>query len=272
MLVLTRLGYKTEVLNGDLVWTPYFRMSRTFGEEVLYIDQYTAADNLNKGLTFIVWDIEEIKEDIIASCLQMQQSIGEVKETVEGTILLDRPGKLYVGGLFICDTELKYSYNLKPGVVRLERDRQTVDGWDLKMITTRMWMRVEAPSNLAQMIYDEVPDVAYADYNSPTIVKDACFELFKQRHPGALIAHSPKEMKEMVERGLVKTVYVGSVYAAAVTKSVGYQQYKTVQEAAVATPTQRLSAWLSENRGEMRTKAIVAFKELIAESSKWQVK
>jgi len=272
LLVLTRLGYNTEVLNGGLVWTPCFRMSRTFGEEVLCIDQHTASDRSNKGLTFIVWGVEEIKEGIIDSCLQMQRDIGEIKETTEGIILIDKPGKLYVGGLFICDTELKHGYNLKPGAVKLERDRQTVDGWNLKLVTTRMWMHFETPTTLAQMIYDEVPDVAYADYNAPEIVRNACFELFKERHPGALIASSPKEMKEMVEKGLTKTVYIGSTYAAVVHRTDGYKSLSTSQKAAIATPTQRLSAWFSEHRSEMRTKAIVGFKELLKESEKWSVK
>lgn len=35
-------------------------------------------------------------------------------------------------------------------------------------------------------------------------------------------------------------------------------------------PHDQLIVWLSENRGEMRTKAIVAFKELIEKSKTWK--
>ncbi len=68
---------------------------------------------------------------IRASCLQMQDHIGAIKMTSKGDILLEKPGELYVGGLYICKTEMKYGYNIKPEFIKLERDRQTVSSYDL---------------------------------------------------------------------------------------------------------------------------------------------
>lgn len=270
LLVLTREGYTTEILNGDLIWRPCFRMSRMFDEEVLHIDQYVSPDRSNKGLTFIVWGVEDIKEQIIASCLQMQRDIGEVKNTQYGTILIDQPGKLYVGGLFICDTDMKFGYNIKPGCVTLERDRQTVSSWDLKNITSQMWLETGNVDLIATMIADEVPDVDYVRYGTPELVRDACYKLFKEKYPGHLIASSASELKQMVEKGMTRTVYVGGAMFDVVSRSNGYMHDSRALRVTQLPPREQLIAWLSENRGEMRTKAIVAFKELIEKSKTWK--
>ena len=160
LLVLTREGYDVEVLNGDLLWKPRFRFSRSFGEEILVIDESFAGDRTNKGLTFVVHRLDQSdREAIIASCLMMQDNIGQIKQTQYGDILFDRPGKLYVGTLFICDTELKYGYNIKPKFMRLERDRQTVSSWDLKDLALKCWYDTGETARVAQMIADQVPDV-----------------------------------------------------------------------------------------------------------------
>lgn len=165
LLVLTREGYDVEIRNGDVLWRPRFRHSRTFNEETLVIDE-TSLTNRGSGLTFIVHGLSDDDVDKIrSSCLQMQSGIGEIKSTHYGDILMDRPGKLYVGGLYVCDTSLDYSYNIKPEHIRLERDRQTVDGWDLHCITRDMWFATKEYDFVAQMIERGRPDVQYAEYS-----------------------------------------------------------------------------------------------------------
>lgn len=164
LLVLTREGYDVSMQNGDMLWQPRFKMSRGFGAEVLAIYESVLPDRTNQGLTFIVQGVdEELKAGIVASCLRMQDDIGETKTTERGTIMLDRPGELYVGDLFICKTDLKYGYNILPKYIRLERDRQTVDSWDLKDCTLRMWYGTNEMGRVAEMLYNEVPDVQYAE-------------------------------------------------------------------------------------------------------------
>ena len=270
LLVLTREGYHTEVLNGDMIWRPTFRLSRTFDEEVLHIDQYVSPTRDNKGLTFVIWGVEDIKDEIIKSCLKMQRDIGEVKHTSFGDILIDQPGLLYVGGLFICMTDLKFGYNIKPGKVTLERDRQTVSSWDLKDVTKNMWLEVGDMDLVAQMVHDETPDVEYVRYGAPELVKDACYKLFKEKHPGHLIASSASEMQDMVRRGMTQVVYVGGSMYDVVSKSKGYAQDKASLYIKQTTPHEQLSAWFSANRGEMRTKAIVSFKELLETAKAWK--
>lgn len=274
LLVLTRLGYPIEIFNGDLRWTPRFRMSRTFSEEVLVIDETWLGDRSHKGLTFKVSglsadDVESIK----ASCLRMQDNVGAIKRTMYGDILLDQPGMLYVGSLFICKTDLKHGYDILPKFIKLERDRQTVDSYDLRDTTLKMWYDTKEFDKVALMISEEVPDVEYAKYGSPELVKEECYKIFRQNNPGAFIASSPEDMKRKIEAGMTKTVYVGGGMYDVVSKSASYKSEMREPVRLVVAPHVALAAFLSAHRDEMRRPAIVAFKALIAEAqAKWVTK
>jgi hypothetical protein len=272
LLVLTRLGYDVDVQNGPHRWKPRFKFNQRFGDELLVIEEDDWPYEADKGLTFFVHGLDEQDvETIRASCLRMQADIGEVKKTTMGDILLERPGQLFVGGLFVCQTELDFGYNILPGHVKLERDRQTVDSWDLKDIVKRMWFDTKDYNRIAEMIEAEVPDVAYAEYGSPELVREACYQLFRSKNPGKVIAKTNEEMKEYVARGL--TVYVGGGnYYSNVRSSASYvTENKAVLQ--VETPEQMLRKWFTENRGEMRSKAIESFrKEVLQAALGWTVK
>jgi hypothetical protein len=270
LLVLTRLGYDVELLNAGLIWRPRFKFNKQFGEELLAIEETQATTKGNSGLTFLVHGLSAADvEQVRASCIRMQDHIGAIKMTTYGDILLERAGELYVGGLLICKTELHYGYNIKPEFIRLERDRQTVASWDLKSVTRDMWFETKEFDRIADLIEAGTPDLEYAEYSCPDMVKEACYQLFRKNNPGALVAGSQSELKQMVERGLTNTVYVGGGMYHAVSSSHSYRT-ETRELMAVQKPSERLRKWLSENRSEMRSKSIEAFKALIAESEKWK--
>lgn len=270
ILVLTRLGYDLEIINGPVLWKPRFRFSRKFNDELLVIDE-GGLEYKSQGLTFVVHSLDEQdKESIEASCLLMQDNIGQIKSTQFGDILFDRAGKLYVGGLYVCETEMRYGYNVKPAYMTLERDRQTVSYWDLREVALKMWFETGETELIAQMIFEDVPDVQHARYDCPEIVKEECYRLFREQHPGALVAENPKQLKDMIAAGMTKTIVVGGGMYAAVSSAPSYRA--AVPMAARVTPTAILSIWLSRNRSEMRRKAIEDFKVLIADSRSWELK
>lgn len=264
LLVLTRLGYEVGVLNGSRLWKPRFKFNRAYGCEVLAIDETELPNKVNTGLTFQVEGLgPEDRAAIEATCLRMQRDIGETKETIYGDILLERPGELYVGGLFICETEMEFGYNVLPQHIRLERDRRTVDGWDLSCLTRDMWFETRDYDRIADLIGRECPDLKYARYSAPDIVKEACYRHFRSQHPGAVIAETQAELEQLVKRSL--TVYVGGpTYYAAVSSSPSYRA-ENRELLAVPQPLQILSAWLSANRKAMRGAAIESFKKDILE-------
>lgn len=268
LLVLTRLNFKARVLNGDRVWTPMFKHSRQFDAEVLCIEDAAAPSKVD-GIAFEVGglspgDVAEIRD----SCLQMQTDIGEVVSTSYGDILLEKPGRLYVAGLAVCETKLSFGYNIKPEFLRLERDRQTVSSFDLQLLTKNMWFESQRYDQIAAMIGEEIPDVEYAEYGAPEMVKEACYKAFREEHPGAVVAKDQAELNALVREGMTKVV-VSPAYAPFVKESKSYKAEVVVP---ATLPVDVMRKWLSDNRKDMRTGAIVAFKELIEQADGWRLK
>lgn len=270
LLVLTRLNYEVTVYNNESVWKPEFRDSKKFNASTLCVISNNSSDN-RKGVTFEIDgmsenDIREIKE----SCLHMQKDIGQVKHTNKGLILLDKPNMLYVGGLFICKTALDYGYDIKPEYIKLERDRQTVSNFDLKLVTKDMWFDVEDQTMIVELMEKNCPDLEYAEYGTPEIIKEACYRHFKKKHPNSVIVNSQKEMEDLVKSGMERVIISrSSSYISAITSSSGYSESgETVKKSlSIAYDLER---WLENNKKHMRRSAIMNFKALIDKSVNWK--
>lgn len=267
MLVLTRLGHDVVIHNGNVDWVPRFRFNKRFNEELLVIEEVDAPAK-NKGLTFEVQMLDDGEVDEIRdSCLQMQDSVGEIKSTRYGDILMERPGMLYVGGLFITKTEMKFGYNIKPEFIQLERDRSTVSSWDLGTMTRDMWFDTGELDRVAQMMADGYPDLEYAEYGCTDLVKDACFRHFQKEHPGKVIAKDDAELRAKVRQGMV--VYVGSSgsYHSAVSRSSGYLSMPINR---VVPPYEILNAWFEESKFHMHEKTRGPFREILKQAQNWK--
>lgn len=271
LLVLARLGMDVKLHNGDKTWRPEFRASRQFnGAETLHIIE-TSGGSRSRGIEFVIHGLSAGDEAAIRdSCLQMQSDLGETIETSYGRILLARPGKLYVGGLMVCETEMLHGYDVKPQHLRLERDRQTVSGFDLALITKNMWFEAKRMDQVIEMLKAEAPDMQYANYSTPEVVKDACYRAFREKHPHAIVVKSLEELEKKVAQGMTRerVVHAGPVFGAIVSSS---KHYKSEPFTAVEPPVAIMEKFLREHRSEMRTPAIVEFKKLIKVSSAWKV-
>lgn len=266
LLVLTREGYPVTIRNGDRVWTPAFRMSRKFDAEVLTIDDAPAAGR-REGLAFEIGGLSpDDIADIRASCLYMQDNVGAIMQTPQGRILRERPGKLYVGGLFVCDTELAFGYDVKPEFLRLERDRQTVSTFDLQWLAKSMWFETERWDEIAELVSKGIPDLEYAEHGAPEFVKEACYRHFCKQHPGKVMAKDQAELERLVAQGMKVYVSVSPAYTSLVRASSDYCEKVAPR---TRTPEQILQEWFDVNRKHMRRPGIVAFKALIDESRTW---
>jgi hypothetical protein len=266
LLVLTRLGNKVKIANGEKLWQPAFQYNSKFGEDLLVIKE-SSLPYKHQGLTFEIHGLTDNDVDaIVESCLLMQNHVGAIKQTQYGDILLDKPGMLYVGGLFICETELKYGYNLKPDQIKLERDRQTVSSFDLQFITKNMWIETGEYDRLAELIEEETPDTVYVEYGSTEMVREACYKLFRSKNPGAIAVKSQAELEELVDKGMT-TVVVGSSYHSQIVNSKSYKEENPIK---IESVEDRLHRFLRENRSKMQSAAIVNFKKLITESKRWR--
>lgn len=272
LLVLCREGYDVWVRNSAVIWRPVFRMSDQFGEEVLVIHE-TKNANWDKtdadSLQFVIGGLPaEVTEKLRENTLYLQSNIGQVHRTRYGEILLEKPGKLYINGLFVCDTELTYGYNVKPEHLELERDRQTVSSFNLRWLTKDMWFDTDQFPKVAEMMEANVPDLEYAQHNCPELVKEACYRRFRDKHPGAVIASSQSELDALVKNGMTDVVVYGGSFYPVISR---YPRYVAdTPRIASKSPMAHLEEFFREHRGEMRTKAIVAFKALIEQSKKWK--
>lgn len=275
LLVLARAGKNPIVWNCDVKWAAGFQHSELYGAEIFTITETplnSPTDGAAEGLTFEIGNLTtEEKQQIIGLCLPMQHKmhVGEVLETSYGNILTERRGKLYVGGLFVCDTELEFSYDVKPQHIKLERDRQTIDSFELRWLTKNMWFAANVPERVALLMERGSPDLEYAAHNAPEIVKEACYNLFKKQYPKAVLAKNAEELERLVKQGMEVKVYSSAFYGA-VTSSSGYSPTKTKVEVALKSksPTEQLQDYFDKNKKYMRTPAIVGMKELIERSKR----
>lgn len=272
LLVLTRCGYPVKVHNGDRLWVPAFRESKKFESEVLMIDDFPA-EQLREGITFEINglspdDISEIKE----SCLYMQDHVGSLMTVEQGRILREKKGKLYVGSLYVCDTDLSFGYDVKPEYLRLERDRQTVSGFDLKWLVKEMWFKSERWDEIAKLTEEGVKDFEYAEHGAPELVKEACYRHFLAKNPGKVLVRSQDELDRLIKKGMTNVVYASSAsYGSIVTSSHTYRN--TAQALPMKNGVQeRLDSWLEANKKHMRRTAIAAFGELVTAASNWSAK
>ena len=269
LLVLCRLGIPVQLFNDDKCWEPTFTHSETFDTEVFAIRETRVVEHALKGLEYV---IDQITLEQVYALQDAFRFLRKDKPQIsyhvrQGEIFLEDQSALYVAGLFICATKLKYSYDLMPGVIQLERDRQTVADFELQWLAKDMWLETQQWDHLAKMIEAEEKDVEYIHYNCPELLKETVYKQFLTNNPGGIMAHSMEQMQELVKRGMEKVVYVGGAYGSIVCTA---QPDRIAKQLERPSPVEVLQTFLRDNRQYMRTPAIVAMKEVIKNAANWR--
>ncbi|MNO50334.1 hypothetical protein D3C76_407060 [compost metagenome] len=269
LLVLAREGLPVTIRNGRSDWTPQFRHSQNYGGEVLCID-IAEVERDGRDLEFVIGNLSHADTTAIyESCLLMQPDVEAVAETKLGRILADHAGRLYVGGLFVCETDLDYGYDFKPEFLTLERDRQTVDHWDLKSQVKEMWFETKRFDEIAEMMSKNVPDLEYAEYGCPELVKEACYRHFVANHEGKVITNSHEETQRAVAKGMTVVQSRGGYYFG-VSQSASYKNSSSAVWAKIKSPAEWLAEWAEQNQRIMSHPLRIAFKAVIAKAAKWK--
>lgn len=136
ILVLLREGKDITIQNGNKLWTPSFQYSDNFECEVLCIEE---TDNGGNDLEFVISpftevELEELENEFLGLNGQAYNSI----QTSYGEILTDSnyKGKVFVDGLPVYeDSSFDYGYNFLPCHVSLDRDRKSINIYELKRLT-----------------------------------------------------------------------------------------------------------------------------------------
>jgi hypothetical protein len=239
MVPLLREGKTLVFHNGPKMWEPYFRYDEDLELSLLTIKE-TELVQETKDFTVTIGnltssELEEVKHD----CLYLQGDIGEVKEGKNGRVLSDIKGKLYVGGLFVKNLpNHKYSYDFKPSALTLNRDRKTVEGWDLARNTSQLLEEVFPAKEVAQLLFDRASDVdnlQYAVHNEE--VSNSCYELFKEQHGAGMVVTSYADQTILESKGYKNVVVIGDDNLATMIKrSEEYEKYVEEVENCLESP------------------------------------
>lgn len=178
-------------------------------------------------------------------------------------------GTLFVGGLKVCDgTGMKYSYDLAPTDVQLERDRNTVRSFELAWAASKFWAQQPVTKELVADIFENTPDVQYISSWASKALLDAVFEHYLEFYgPKALLADT-KEKAKAFEHLYEKVHYVGGgSYFSLVTSHKSY--HSEVQSAKRVKPSEAVQTFVTQNIKHMRSKAQRAAKALQKTAAHW---
>lgn len=136
ILVLLREGKDISISNGNKIWEPSFEYSDNFECEVLCI---TEKDSIGNDLIFEIsgFDSQEL-DDLESEFLGLNGQAYNSIQTSYGEILTDSnyKGKVFVDGLPVYeDDNFDYGYNFRPCYVSLDRDRKSINIYELKRLT-----------------------------------------------------------------------------------------------------------------------------------------
>lgn len=179
LVVLLRKGMSVSIQNGNKLWTPSFKVSETFGTQVLNIEEEESSGD---ELTFF---ISPVDQQLYSSLLDyfpcIDNNFGEMVNSDNGQILLDKKfkGKMYVEGLYIqTDDNFKYGYNFNSDVVELDRDRKAINYYELRALTAQAIITAEECN---KEIFDAISD-SCVDVRDIEEVIDEASESFLQEY------------------------------------------------------------------------------------------
>lgn len=270
MLPLLRAGKGLHFLNGDVIWKPAFEYIESLDIEVLVIneepnphptnDYSVVIDNLTPE------EIQEIRE----SCTYFRDDLGEVLDGHIGQVIKGVQGKLFVGGIFVTNIPKHfYSYNFKSKYLPLNRDRASINDWDLSVQTQRLLDEVESAQGIAKLIIDSKPDVYYSKFGVDLPVAEAVFNDFVEVHGNKVVAADWMEANRLKEEGYEDVFVTGNEsMTKAIHKSIGYKEFlqtvdKVVEEVDNTTPYELLEEWYSLNKNSLYEDAKDSFKIIL---------
>lgn len=228
LVVGLREGLDIKFYNSGVEWTPMFEYSDGFQEEILVIEETDMQSHgaMNDFVVCINGYTEEEIATITERCLYIQDpsTFGKVLECEMGRVFFDKRGKLFVGGIWVTNTDLQYSYDFHPKYLHLNRDRKTVENWDLKTNVAKMLQLVETPQFIAKLVESDTADVGYLPYVPVTdSVKEECFKLYEAKYKGKLLVESQSELNMKVSEGYSNVIVEEDTFVKIVKSSSEYK-------------------------------------------------
>jgi len=176
----------------------------------------------------------------------------------------DRPGEIYVHGLFVTKTDLVFGYNFAPSQITLNRDRNMVDGvyWQLAQYYARL--NVSKAELIFNLIERDAPDVQDLSYflQCKELRAELARLFFNKYGDGAKISKPGT-----------------SYYGGGSSVSVGYSASRAyskcgIEEAKKAAdpdaPDQVLANWKEANKSKLRRDLRTSLDTVITRAKSWK--
>lgn len=271
-LTILREGIYVKCYNGNKLWTPYFDFCQDFDSMMLHVKE--EENTGGKDLTFIIDGISsELKQEVVDCVLQMQGDY-EKTDTSTGSILKGREhvGKVFVGGLFVCREALDMGYDFHPDVMKLNRDRANISGWDLKRETQKMHCEKTQAAEVAEMVSGQKRDLNYIQYHTEVVPEEVVEEVFKLHvkiNGDVPLAESVAEFKQMKKEGYKDVVFLGNEGMTKLAKMS--PNYNPEPSEEVLTPYAVLLGYYHNFEEGMTNLAIEEFDKIMIMSKDWEV-
>lgn len=288
LVVLLRKGLNVEIQNGNKIWTPSFKISDTFGTQVLNIEETESSGN---ELTF---SISPVDQQLFNSLLDyfpcINNDFGKTVDCDNGQILLDKKfkGKMYVEGLYIqTDDNFKYGYNFNSDVVELDRDRKAINYYDLRALTAQSIITAEECN---KEIFDAITDSCVDVRDIEEVIEEASDSFLQEYRDqfyeeneleeNTLVATEAvmKQLEQMdIDVPVVKGTEIQSYLIAKANDKLGIieeakEVLKNKDEKEEAfdnfsnSTYAKLMNWLYENKKYLTKKAQASFLDIISNS------
>ncbi len=161
MLVLTRLGLEPQIITGGYNVTGLFRKHEFTGVETfcLDIEERTVPINdtqflcLSDGI-----DLDELGQKVVPFVDKNMDLPSNID------IWQGRPGEIFVNGLFVAKEDLVFGYNFAPSKIKLNRDRNMVDGVHWQLAEYYAGLGVSKAQIIFDLIERDAPDIKDLSY------------------------------------------------------------------------------------------------------------
>lgn len=259
IIALLRSGHTVEIANGNERWVPSFIDSKKLHAEVLRIE-FQKGTTGECALTFRIGNVMTDQWETVKRNVRRLHEGGEEFRGDGGWVLTDdsERGRLYVGGIYVTnlDSAFMYGYDFDPDKLHLDRDRSTVDSFNLQWECGNIHATTgqKGLDVLVSAVLEDSPDVR----RIPSVavealdkISDTVYTSFREKHGDRAFPVSYQwEVSEMVARYRnVRPVIVGDTMRQTIVRAQGFRDWITGQEEKeIETPESILRAFLERYR------------------------
>lgn len=250
----------------------------------MFVDKKYIWDKVpNHNLTIEITDVSlKDYEELINRTLHLQsEDLLISHKSKRGEILLNSnyKGKIYVNGLYVTTNgDLLYGYNIKPEYLKIGRDRNLVNSFDIKSQTSKIW-REHSGELLTELIKNNAPDVSYlhssVDYIDDNYansieeiedIADVVFNSYKKdySYDNLVFVSDTKEYEDTLSfYDEVKPIVVSETVKCLLESSDKYKETKSNFKKKTLTKQQKYTIWKSRYKFDLTNAAIKELDEIV---------